>query len=741
MQRIYSFFLLICCGALTIQSNAAAAALWYFVAADALTQQGLPQLLPESYLVAGLHPSSLLPVLDDLYDAPAATASIELPTPKNTRRTFRLWASPVMEQELQQKFRGIRTYTGFALDDPSVTVKVDYTDRGFHAMVYDGAQTFFIDPYSQTADDLYIVYYKKDYRRSEDQLMYCGIDESAVAARERNTNISGAAKRQNGQIRKTYRLALSCTGEYAKAVGGSTPVLSTVVGAMATTLNRVNGIYERELSVSFKLISNNDQLVYLDPSDDPFTANNSGSILMLQNLSNTNSVIGISNYDIGHIFSTGGGGIAQLGCVCLEEKAMGVTGSLNPVGDPFDVDYVTHEIGHQFNARHTFNRCSQEHEESAYEPGGGTTIMGYAGICGPLNNIQMNSDAYFHATSLAEISEFIENVAICGTDSTGIIPPVMPALNRSYTIPYLTFFELESPEASSEYAGALLYNWEQWNLGNLRANEDGGAYFTAGPSFRSFFYQDSRQRVFPQVDSMVKDKISMKGERLPAVARNLFFKASVRTVVDGYGAFALSPDSLVLHVVRTNQLFRVKAPNTAADFLAGAKETEVTWEVAGTNAAPINAGTVDIYLSVDGGHTFPYLIGNELPNTGSAMVPIPDTFTNRARIKVKGSNNVFFDISDEDLRIVDSNLVSVAEPEWQNRVTIFPNPAVQVLHISIGAGIRATLNLIDVLGRVVWEGTIEGTTSLPVAGYPRGLYSVRLRGSSGLVMVRKLVLQ
>ena len=68
------------------------------------------------------------------------------------------------------------------------------------------------------------------------------------------------------------------------------------------------------------------------------------------------------------------------------------------MNDYFDLDYVAHELGHQFGAFHTF---SHEMEGAGVnsEPGSGSTIMGYAGITG-LDNVALHGDPYFHYYSI-----------------------------------------------------------------------------------------------------------------------------------------------------------------------------------------------------------------------------------------------------------------------------------------------------------------------------------------------------
>lgn len=744
MRKAVTIFILMF---LPVFAGAWGTAIWTPVSEVPQPVPGVRKIMPPLTTTLALDTDALKSWLAALSTDPAEAGMLTLPVPDGSFREFKIWMTPIMEPALADKYPDIKTFTGYAADNRFATVKLDITPEGFHAIIYEGAGTYAIDPYSSLETGFYNCYYKKDYPRPEGKLMLCELagDEDISAAPEPVT-IPGL--KLNGTVKKTYRLALACTGEYAVAVAGSNPTKAAVLSAMVTTMNRVNGIYERELAVTMILVANNDTLIFLNSGTDPYS-NSSGGTMLGQNQTTVTSYIGSANYDIGHVFSTGGGGIANLGCVCRSNnKARGVTGSSNPVGDFFDVDYVAHEMGHQYGANHTFNAntssCSGNGVgSSAYEPGSGSTIMAYAGICGSANNIQQNSDDYFHAKSLLQMTAYITTAqgSNCPvTASAGNTPPALPSFTQTYYIPFLTPFELIAPESTDPDHDSLWYCWEQWNLGNFRSSW--AAANLQGPIFRSFQPDTARTRVFTTPLRLVNNITSYIGEKLPEDDRSLTFKLTVRDMLNGWGTFNFPDDSIKLNVVNTGNPFEVTTPNSAVTWNGGSTQT-VTWNVSGTDQAPINCTHVDIYLSTDNGYTYPVLIAQNTPNDGSEAIVVPNIGTTSARIKVKGSGNVFFDISNQNFTITfDPN--SIPEVSWGHQVQVYPVPATDILSVKSNYASSLQILVSDVSGRSIWQGTVSrhSTVTIPLSGWAGGIYLMQLTDrENGQTAVKRIAVQ
>lgn len=621
-------------------------------------------------------------------EANASPPTIELPMPNGTLARFSFVESPIMEPGLAQKFPNIKTYRAQGIDDPSASARFDWTPLGFHAMVLSSAGTVVIDPYStgtmsKAASDAgtgraYMSYWKHDAVRSTTPFTCAvhgtigtignvGAVKSAGVAPIRPAVTSGT------QLR-TYRMALAATNEYAVAVGGNT--VAGTLAAQTVVMNRVNGIYERDAAIRMVFVANNNLLLYAGDNtscggactgaNDPYT-NNDVDTMLVENQAKIDAVIQTANYDIGHVFSTAGSGIASLSATCdAQRKARGVTGLNSPIGDIFAVDMVAHEIGHQFSATHTFNAnqgfCNQREAATAHEPGSGVTIMAYASAC-DTQDPQKSSIETFHSRSLEQIIAFSQTGdgnACAATTATGNTPPALTGPGN-FTIPKGTPFALTA-SATDVNGDAVTFDWQQYDLGAAATTvPNSDADGQARPLFRNYLPTTSGTRFFPSLPYILNNANvppasyncsagtpCLTGELLPAITRTMIFRVVARDNRAGGGGIN-TVDSQIT-VDGASGPFAVTAPNTAIT-VPGGSAFNVTWNAAGTAAAPVSASQVKISLSTNGGITFPTVLAASTANSGAATVNLPNVASTTARIKVEAVGNIFFDVSNANFTI------------------------------------------------------------------------------------------
>ncbi|MFC4263716.1 reprolysin-like metallopeptidase [Ferruginibacter yonginensis] len=771
MRKIYQLFLTVLF--LTLLQFTVSAQKSFFVDAketNTMVNSKSRVIKPSQYRVLNLDNEGIksflssLPQEKDIIYTRNQTPVLAIPMPDGTTATFHVWESSIQEPALQAKFSDIRTYAGQGISDPYATIRFDYTPRGFHAQVLtvNGKGTYYVDPYAIGNINNYISYFRTDLIKPRN--MQCGVSDNEVLDIARPFDGNNVNALCRGTQLYAYRLAVACTGEYAQAPGvaaGTNPAL--LHAAIVTTVNRVNGVYESDLSIRLILIANNATVEFLDAATDPFNGNNNANTLINESQTVIDGNIGPSNYDIGHTFSTGGGGLAQLGCVCGTTKARGITGSPSPTGDAYDIDYVAHEVGHQFGGSHTFNstalNCAAPNRtaSSAYEVGSGTTIQAYAGICGS-DNIQNNSDPFFHPRSFDQISDFLEaGGASCRTIiATGNTLPVATITTPAgLSIPPSTPFTLVGT-ATDANGDALTYCWEQWDLGPT-TTWNGGNANTTSPLFKSRVPKITGSRTFPDNAVILANYPTnpaatlggLKGETLPTAARTMNFRLTVRdnraggggvTSVGSGGCQSSTPFTLS---VSGTTPFVVTAPNGGESYVGGSTQT-ITWDVASTNVAPISTANVKISLSTDGGLTYPTVLLASTANDGTEAVVIPNTASTTARVKVEAINNVFFDVSN-------ANFTITVPPNGFSFGTTTPTtsacPAAATLNVTIPTTVTGTFTTpINLTASGVPTGTTVTFAPNPVTPgistvatlnnantLPAGTYNITVTGTAGAI--------
>jgi hypothetical protein len=578
---------------------------------------------------------------------------------------FELVEASNFEPALQERFPEIRAYSGKGITDPYATIKVSFSPDGVQTMTFRAdKQNEFIEKFSEDKKT-YAVF--RSQRQSGALPWECTTkaEQQMVSAINDQVMTLNTVARSGNNL-KTMRLAQSCNAEYSNYFGAfSSADVSKVLAAFNATLTRCNGVYEKDLALHLNLIDASRNVIYYNPSTDPYSTTQSSWNNALQ--STLNSVIGAANYDIGHLFCASGanGNAGCIGCICVDaSKGSAFTSSSAPFGDSFDIDYVAHEIGHQLGANHTFS-MSNEGTGVNKEVGSGITIMGYAGITS--QDIARNSIDIFHQASIQQIQNNL-NTKTCpvtlAISANNTAPTVAPLTN--YTIPISTPFALTGSATDAEN-DPLTYSWEQND--NASSTQTGTSSVASptkatGPNWISSYPSLSPVRLFPRLSTILAGSnvsgplaggdAGANTEALSSVGRTLNFRLTVR---DNAPYNSSTPEvgqtqftDVAITVSTAGGPFAVTAPNTGVSWPATSTQT-ITWNAGGTAAAPFNSANVKISLSTDGGNTFPTVLAASTPNDGSEVIAMPSTQTTTARIKIEAIGNIFFDISNTNFTL------------------------------------------------------------------------------------------
>lgn len=572
--------------------------------------------------------------------------TLDLPMPHGGFETVRVFDSPIMEAPLAARYPNIRTYKVLGISDIHLQGRLTITSQGLQTLIFTAKGETLIEPVGNGDVLNYVSYFKKDLPESEQLKLKCGI-ETAIAHPKSEPTVETRGGATN--MLHKYRTAIACTGEYSARMGGTR---EKALAAIVATMNKVNAIYERDVTTRFILVARQDSLIFLNGNTDPF---NDGTAATLTGEGQTviNDVIGLANYDIGHTFGTNcTGGIAGIvtgAGTCSNTKARG-SSCLYFGRDNTHYQTVAHEMGHQFSANHTMSSCpgvpqEQVASSNKVEPGAGNTLMSYAGSCGTAN--YGSTEDYFNGQNIVEMYNYSRLGVGAGCAVKENIANTEPEITFPYKngffIPVKTPLQLRANVKDAEN-DPLTYCWEQAD----GVQNSFGTFDILGPQFRSYFPSSAPDRILPSLTKILLSKPD-KTEVLPDSTRDFTFRLTVR---DNHTPVATTSwaDWKFKSTIKAGP-FEVTFPNAATDKWTINKYSEVKWNVANTDKTPVNCQKVNILLSTDGGFTYPIALASNVPNDGSEVILVPNNTTTAARIKIEAADNIFFDLSNAGFAI------------------------------------------------------------------------------------------
>jgi hypothetical protein len=590
-----------------------------------------------------------IPRLEEIGSIQKSKAELELPLADGRRLPIRIAEIRVLSPASAALYPEIRTYDVLSADG-LISGRLTRSPMGINCLLLTPEGRQYLAPSNPGDAVRHVVYHKRDYDATSIEVK-CGVQDVEDVVKELKLKTTAPL---GDCLLRTYNFAVAATGEFTTLLGSQINAIASITATVAN----VNLIYERDLGIHFNLVINN-SIVFTNATSDPYPTVTSPTQTVLDtNTAVLNATLGPSGYDLGIVFNNAwNGGLAYNPGVCNNSvkggAAAGVSGS--PFGYVMET-IVAHEVGHLFDADHTMASgtgagCSGNlNLPTAYEIGGGSTIMAYAGAVCPGMSYQANTDDYFHFNSVAVIRLYSQALTTCGvTSNQGNTAPTLTVPAPAYTIPVSTPFELTASGSDPNTNNVLTYTFEQYDAATSAMTAPPSPTTTTGPLFRSYPPSTSNTRTFPALPYILNNTTS-SWEVLPSVTRTLNFRALVRDNNPGDGCVA--QESITVNTNSTAGPFAITSQNTTGSFTAnGVNTMVVTWNVANTNASPVNASAVNIYFSSDNGQSFPYLLASNVSNTGTATVIVPNVNTTQGRIKVKAANNIFFDINNAPLTI------------------------------------------------------------------------------------------
>lgn len=604
--------------------------------------------------------------------ATRSTVIIDLPDLEGKFEKYTVYETSNMAPELAARFPDIKSYRGVSVNDPGKTISFGFSSKGINIIIFSPDQKpTVIEPATKDAS-VYLVSPAVPELLSKISNFECQTQEKNSG----NANRNFPTDNTNDRKFRTYRLAASTDGEFSEYHGGT---LANSIAAINNLMSYINPVYERDLSIHMNLVANNDQVIFLDHTTDPYSTFSDAAILDQEIKNTLDNTIGSSNYDLGILFSnqrTGGGKASGIGSVC--NGGIAYIGQFTPEGFIYAIA-AAHEMGHMFGANHTFSKPENvtiiptlfgqpqtpqvilAETGANRETGSGVTIMGYPGVTGTHDVADKFSDQFLHY-SISQINNYVKTTSCATTTDLVNMPPRVDA-GPDYTIPKGTGFKLTATGSDPDN-NSLTYSWEEADIATPNPDfevdlldilmDPAGVVqnqiaprmkytfpdrsSAANPNFRVYPPASSPTRYYPPLNEVLEGSLYNTWNMTSDVARNMKFISLVRDNAAGGGQTAT--DETIISVDGNTGPFKITSLSLNQNYSSGSSHL-LKWNVAGTNAAPINTQSVNILISTDGGTTFTPLISNTA-NDGEEMITIPSTPAKKAFIIVESVGNIYY---------------------------------------------------------------------------------------------------
>lgn len=366
--------------------------------------------------------------------------------------------------------------------------------------------------------------------------------------------------------------------------------------------------------------------------------------------------------------------------------------------------------------------------------------MAYAGICGTSDNLSNHSIAYFHTISYDEIvnySNFSTGNTCPVTTTTGNHAPVVTPFT-SILIPKSTPFFLTG-SASDIDGDTLTYSWEEYDAGTSQNSWNAGF----APYFRSYVPSKTGFIRYCPSPAVVNsgNYTGTRGEYLPTTAQTLKFRLTARDNKMGGGGVCYASGNVVIDA---SGPFQITYPTSVNIVWSSSTKTIVTWDVNGTDQAPVSCDSVQILISLNSGSTYSVLLGST-PNDGTELISVPSVSTtiNTCRVKIMSKGNSFYTVSKNNFTIdtthINTTGIKSLTSSGKLALNISPNPFSNQINLSaanLSGSFPTILQGYNNLGEIIFEKKYTAKNylneTIDMSSFSPGIYFFKISNASNI---------